>query len=71
VTEAEAYDKLSWPRNGNCLSGGLVLPVSGSERDDWQVFECTNCDLTGLSVPEAIGGCPCGGKQVPFRGRMQ
>lgn len=36
---------------------GFVLPISGSERTDWVVFECPNvgnCGYRGLGVPESF-----------------
>jgi hypothetical protein len=55
MTEAEAYDMLEWPRAG--AWGTFILPVSGSDRTDWRVYECPNvgcCGYRGLTLPEAV-----------------
>lgn len=51
MTEAEAYGVLEWPRAGSAM---FVLPMSGSDRTDWEVYECPyNCGYRGLTLPEA------------------
>jgi hypothetical protein len=49
MTEIQAYQVLGWPIRGK----GLVLPASGSDRQDWLAVKCTNCNYSGISVPEA------------------
>jgi hypothetical protein len=51
MTETEAYQQLGWPRAGGY---GFVLPISGSDRTDWETYECpTGCGYRGLCVLEA------------------
>jgi hypothetical protein len=55
MTEAEAYGRNLWPEDG--LVGGkpsFVLPLSGCTRTDWVVVRCSNCDMRGVSVFEAM-----------------
>jgi hypothetical protein len=53
MTEAQAYEMLNWPRAG--VPMGFVLPISGSTRTDWIVYECPcAAGYRGLSVPEAF-----------------
>ena len=57
MTESEAYDLLGWPKSGNTLF--LVLPISGSERTDWIVYECPcDCGYRGLGLPEYFENMP-------------
>ena len=70
MTESEAYEMLGWPKAGN--TPFLVLPISGSERTDWIVYECPcDCGYRGMGVPEYFdlkveGGATCPRCHVPW-----
>ena len=70
MTESEAYDLLGWPKSGSTLF--LVLPISGSERTDWIVYECPcGCGYRGMGVPESFDpkvecGATCPRCNVPW-----
>ena len=56
MTETEAYDLLGWPKTGNQMF--KALPISGSDRTDWIVFECPAGCYRGLGVPESFVNQP-------------
>jgi hypothetical protein len=61
VTEAQAYEKLGWPTVGGLKAGRqglgkLILPLSGSDRNDWVTIECTQCRYHGVAVLESLTG---------------
>jgi hypothetical protein len=61
MTETEAYETLGWPRAGSAM---FILPISGSDRTDWETYECPRGCYRGLTLPEAkaqpefMGKCP-------------
>lgn len=42
MTEREAYAALGWPEEG--VVNKFILPLSGSEGNDWHAYRCLNLD---------------------------
>jgi hypothetical protein len=40
MTEREAYAALGWPEDG--VVNKFILPISGSEANDWHAYRCLN-----------------------------
>jgi hypothetical protein len=65
MTESQAYRMLGWPAGGGepHSENRFVLPLSGSESEDWFVTRCYDCRWSGVSLGHILPeGCPSCGK---------